>query len=323
MVDSGQVYGPGSLSSGWRTPCTTTAPPPSRPCDRDLPSRHRPGPRVARRWRWPRPATSYRLTLSHVDGGRERSESVIVARHPSETQEHLTLRVLAWCLLNEDGLGFGPACRIPRRPDLWTHDLTGRLTTWIECGAASAEKVRKVVLHNTGIAPTWCGRPAPRGRAGGELRRRSLARRTPAPGCGARRPLVRALAAHEDAATVDGDVVGDHTLRRGRRRDRDGAAAAPSRAIRGREPPALRRPSKRTSSLPTPYLVPVHELEGAADLLDGPPWWVMSGAKRRLSRTHRSRAASPSCSERRTCGRPAPCAATVHVEGMCSSAGMR
>lgn len=100
------------------------------------------------------PATRYefRVALSHVDRGRESNQAVIVARHPSETVEHLTLRVLAHCLLNEDGLSFGPGLSDPEAADLWTKDLTGRLITWIECGAASAEKVRKVVLHNAGIA---------------------------------------------------------------------------------------------------------------------------------------------------------------------------
>jgi uncharacterized protein YaeQ len=94
----------------------------------------------------------YRITLSHVDRGRDVQETVLAARHPSETADHLTLRVLAWCLLNEDRLAFGPGLSDGEMADLWTHDLTGRLTTWVECGSATAEKVRKVALHNAGIA---------------------------------------------------------------------------------------------------------------------------------------------------------------------------
>jgi uncharacterized protein YaeQ len=99
------------------------------------------------------PATryEYRIALSHVDRAREVTEPVIIARHPSETADHLTLRVLAWCLLNEEGLAFGPGLSDPDAADLWTKDLTGRLITWVECGSAAAEKVRKVVLHNSGI----------------------------------------------------------------------------------------------------------------------------------------------------------------------------
>jgi uncharacterized protein YaeQ len=92
----------------------------------------------------------YRVTLSNVDRGREAAETVIVARHPSETQVHVTLRMLAWCLLHEDGLTFGPGLSTPDAADLWTHDPTGRLTTWIECGSASAEKLRKTLAHHAG-----------------------------------------------------------------------------------------------------------------------------------------------------------------------------
>lgn len=94
----------------------------------------------------------YRITLSNVDRGVDVKESLIVARHPSETQEHVTLRVLAWCLLHEERLEFGPGLSDPDVADLWTRDLTGQLTTWVECGTADADKVRKVMLHNAGIA---------------------------------------------------------------------------------------------------------------------------------------------------------------------------
>jgi uncharacterized protein YaeQ len=94
----------------------------------------------------------YRLTLCNVDRAREADEPVLLARHPSETQQHVTLRVLAWCLLHEDGLAFGPGLSTPDTADLWTHDLTGRLTTWIECGAVPGERLRKSLLHHAGAA---------------------------------------------------------------------------------------------------------------------------------------------------------------------------
>ncbi len=93
----------------------------------------------------------YRLQLAHVDRGTERDESLILGRHPSESAEHATLRVLAWCLLNEERLELGPGLYDPDAADLWTRDLTGRLTTWIECGAAQGEKLRKFLQQNAGL----------------------------------------------------------------------------------------------------------------------------------------------------------------------------
>jgi len=92
----------------------------------------------------------FRVALNHVDRKLEVEEAVIIARHPSETAEHLNLRVLAWCLLHEERLAFGPGLSDPDAADLWTHDLTGRLTTWIECGTATPDRLRKLVQHNPG-----------------------------------------------------------------------------------------------------------------------------------------------------------------------------
>jgi uncharacterized protein YaeQ len=92
----------------------------------------------------------YRVTLSHVDRAIDLAETVYVARHPSETQEHVVLRLLAWCLLHEEGIAFGPGLSTPDAADLWTHDATGRLTTWIECGTATAERLRKSLQHHSG-----------------------------------------------------------------------------------------------------------------------------------------------------------------------------
>ena len=93
----------------------------------------------------------YRIKLAHVDRRLEVEEALIAALHPSETIEHLTLRVLAWCLLHEERIGFGAGLSDPDAPDLLTRDLTGRLTTWIECGSADGEKLRRVVQQNNGV----------------------------------------------------------------------------------------------------------------------------------------------------------------------------
>jgi uncharacterized protein YaeQ len=92
----------------------------------------------------------YRLALSHVDRGFEATETVIAARHPSETAEHLTVRVLAYCLLHREGIVFGPGLSDGEASDLEARDLTGRLTLWVECGATLADKLRRVVQHHPG-----------------------------------------------------------------------------------------------------------------------------------------------------------------------------
>lgn len=90
----------------------------------------------------------YRLTLSDVDRGVHVTDAVLLSRHPSETEEHLTLRVLAWCLLHQERLEFGPGLSDDDAPDLLARDLTGTLVTWIACGELSPKVARKVLQHN-------------------------------------------------------------------------------------------------------------------------------------------------------------------------------
>lgn len=94
----------------------------------------------------------FKLALSNADRGVDRNESVLIARHPSETMLHAVLRVLAWCLVNEEALEFGPGLSTPDAADLLARDATGRLTTWVECGAVTAEKLRKIQQHNSHLA---------------------------------------------------------------------------------------------------------------------------------------------------------------------------
>jgi|SRR5580700_5394835 uncharacterized protein YaeQ len=94
----------------------------------------------------------FRVELSHVDRNRQASERVVVARHPSESGDHVILRVLAYCIFHEEGLAFGPGLSDAEGADLWTRDPAGRITTWIECGAAPFERLKKIVQHNAGVA---------------------------------------------------------------------------------------------------------------------------------------------------------------------------
>ena len=155
----------------------------------------------------------YRLTLAHVDRGREATETLIAARHPSETQRHLTLRVLAWCLLHEDGLAFGPGLSTPDAADLWTHDLTGRLTAWIECGAIAGERLRKSLLHHAGARSHVVVDDAEDARVLlAELEAMRWPRGTPPPIVWTiDQALVTELAAHDDRRQRwSVTVVGDH-----------------------------------------------------------------------------------------------------------------
>jgi uncharacterized protein YaeQ len=97
-------------------------------------------------------ALQFRIALSHVDRAIDRVRNVIVDRHRDESDRHLVLRVLAWCLFYDDDLRFGPGLAARDGADLWAQDPAGRPTIWVACGSADAEGLRKLIQHNRGVA---------------------------------------------------------------------------------------------------------------------------------------------------------------------------
>src|SRR5258706_7782137 len=92
----------------------------------------------------------YRIALSDVERGVAVDTKLIVALEPEESLEHLTLRLLAWCVLYRPELEFARGPFDAGAADLWAHDLTGRVALWVECGAVTGEKLRRVVRHQRG-----------------------------------------------------------------------------------------------------------------------------------------------------------------------------
>jgi uncharacterized protein YaeQ len=85
----------------------------------------------------------FNVQLSHVDRGVYESIDLRVARHPSETEEFLCARVLAFCLERTDGLAFSKGLAEPDQPALEVRDRTGALTAWIEVGAPDAARLHR------------------------------------------------------------------------------------------------------------------------------------------------------------------------------------
>ena len=85
----------------------------------------------------------FAVQLSHVDRGVYESLDLRVARHPSESEEFLSARVLAFCLEHREGLAFSKGLAEPDQPALEVRDLTGRLLAWIEIGAPDAARLHR------------------------------------------------------------------------------------------------------------------------------------------------------------------------------------
>ncbi|MFN2330158.1 MAG: YaeQ family protein [Chromatocurvus sp.] len=108
----------------------------------------------------------FRLTLQLADLDRQlyRDFPLTIARHPSETDARMMLRVLAFALHADDPLAFGRGISNDDEPDLWLRALDGRIETWIELGAPDPDRLRKacgrsnrVLLYAYGdlAMPVW------------------------------------------------------------------------------------------------------------------------------------------------------------------------
>ena len=85
----------------------------------------------------------FNVQLSHVDRGVYESLELRVARHPSETEEFLCARVLAYGLEVRAGLAFSKGLAEADQPALEVLDLTGTLLAWIEVGAPDAARLHR------------------------------------------------------------------------------------------------------------------------------------------------------------------------------------
>lgn len=96
------------------------------------------------------PATIYRagIQLSDIDRGLYESLQVTVARHPSETEERLLARILAYALYYEPELTFTKGVGAGDEPDLWVKGPDGRVKCWVEVGLPDAERLIKASRHS-------------------------------------------------------------------------------------------------------------------------------------------------------------------------------
>ena len=90
-------------------------------------------------------STVYKADLHIADMDRQyyQQHSLTLARHPSETEERLMVRLLAFALYATERLEFGQGLSTDDEPDLWLKDLTGAIELWIDVGLPDERQIRK------------------------------------------------------------------------------------------------------------------------------------------------------------------------------------
>jgi len=95
---------------------------------------------------------NFDIDLSDSDRGVYETLSLRLARHPSESEDYLVARVLAYCLEYAEGIAFSKGLCAPDEPAILVRDLTGRLQAWIEIGAPDAARLHKASKHSPRVA---------------------------------------------------------------------------------------------------------------------------------------------------------------------------
>lgn len=83
------------------------------------------------------------LAISDMDRHYYAAHVLTLAKHPSETDERLMVRLLAFALYADERLQFGKGISSDDEPDLWRKDLTGEILEWIELGQTDEQRIRK------------------------------------------------------------------------------------------------------------------------------------------------------------------------------------
>ena len=117
-------------------------------------------------------ATVYKaeLQVSDMDRHYYAGHNLTLAQHPSETDERLMVRLLAFALHAAQRLEFGRGLSNEEEPDLWRRDYTGDIEQWIDLGQPDESRIKKacgraqqvvVVTYSGHAADLWWAKIAP------------------------------------------------------------------------------------------------------------------------------------------------------------------
>ena len=96
---------------------------------------------------------NFDIDLADSDRGVYETLAVRTARHPSESEEFLVARLLAYCLEFEEGIEFSRGgLSDPDDPPIAVKDLTGIVKTWIDIGTPAADRLHRAAKSTPRVA---------------------------------------------------------------------------------------------------------------------------------------------------------------------------
>lgn len=83
------------------------------------------------------------LQISDMDRHYYATHNLTLAQHPSETDERLMVRLIAFALHADERLEFGRGLSSEDEPDLWRRDYIGDVEQWIDLGQPDESRIKK------------------------------------------------------------------------------------------------------------------------------------------------------------------------------------
>ena len=108
-------------------------------------------------------ATIYKATVNVADMDRNvfLDSSLILARHPSETEERLMLRLLAWLVNAHERLSFTRGLSAEDEPEIWLLNDHNGIEVWVELGLPEERRVKRACNRSASVVLyTYNGRAA-------------------------------------------------------------------------------------------------------------------------------------------------------------------
>ena len=95
------------------------------------------------------------VQIADMDRSHYGDHALTLARHPSETDERMMVRLLAFELHADEHLAFGKGLSTDDEPELWRRDLTGGIDLWIEVGLPDERRLRRA-CGRAGAVRVYC-----------------------------------------------------------------------------------------------------------------------------------------------------------------------
>jgi len=104
------------------------------------------------------------LNIANMDSHYYAEHNLTIAKHPSETDLRMMVRLIAFIINADEDLAFTKGISQDDEPDLWKKSLAGEIELWIELGQPDEKRIKKacgrsrqviIYTYQEGMAKAW------------------------------------------------------------------------------------------------------------------------------------------------------------------------